>query len=81
MELSVPLSTKLLLIFSLLSVFLEISTAVDCKYGDSQSVVYTIVVDQRGGEKIFTRVQEAIDSIPSPNNAWIKIQINPGVYT
>ncbi|KAJ1392498.1 Pectinesterase, catalytic [Sesbania bispinosa] len=44
-----------------------------------KQVPNTIIVDQHGkGE--FNTIQAAIDSIKSPNDQWIKIQVNPGTY-
>ncbi|CAK7340528.1 unnamed protein product [Dovyalis caffra] len=60
---------------------LSVSQAIDCKPGNGGSkVAYTIVVDQ--SEKAnFKTIQAAIDSIPTNNDQWIKVQINPGIYT
>ncbi|KAK4778436.1 hypothetical protein SAY86_005964 [Trapa natans] len=41
--------------------------------------VRTIVVDQNGHGD-FTTIQEAILSVPSRNNEWVKIEINAGTY-
>ncbi|KAK3441507.1 hypothetical protein EUGRSUZ_L00260 [Eucalyptus grandis] len=45
----------------------------DTNYGN------TITVDQHGSGH-FTSVQVAINSVPSGNNKWISIRINPGTY-
>lgn len=42
-------------------------------------IIKTVVVGQ-SGETDFKTVQAAIDSIPSGNNNWIKIQLKNGVY-
>ncbi|KAK4768388.1 hypothetical protein SAY87_003529 [Trapa incisa] len=39
----------------------------------------TIVVDQNGGGN-FRTIQDAIYSVPSGNNEWVKIVINAGTY-
>ena len=39
----------------------------------------SILVDQ-SGKGHFKTVQEAIDSIPSNNNKWTIIHLNPGTY-
>ncbi|RVW39208.1 putative pectinesterase 29 [Vitis vinifera] len=44
---------------------------------DAQSV---IVVD-KSGHGNFSTVQEAIDSVPENNTRWIRIRINPGIYS
>ncbi|MED6125739.1 hypothetical protein PIB30_071563, partial [Stylosanthes scabra] len=33
------------------------------------------------GNGVFTKVQDAIDSIQPNNNQWVRIYINPGIYT
>ncbi|GMJ11746.1 hypothetical protein like AT5G26810 [Hibiscus trionum] len=67
----------LLLILSLGSSIVD--AAADCTGSGGSGIVSTIVVD-KSGRGNFTTVQSAIDSIPSRNNQWIKVQINPGVY-
>ncbi|CAO2837598.1 unnamed protein product [Amaranthus hypochondriacus] len=48
------------------------------KFAPNQ-VVYTITVSQsKKGD--FNKIQQAIDSIPSGNDRWIKIYVNPGRY-
>ncbi|CAK7350724.1 unnamed protein product [Dovyalis caffra] len=55
--------------------------AIDCERGSGRSkVAQTIVVDQ-SGKGDFKTIQAAIDSIPQNNKRWIKVQINPGIYT
>ncbi|KAL5859265.1 hypothetical protein ACOSQ4_000561 [Xanthoceras sorbifolium] len=48
-------------------------------YSNQIGVAYTITVDQSGHGN-FTKIQNAIDSIPSRNTNWIRIQISPGKY-
>ncbi|KAK8542405.1 hypothetical protein V6N12_015002 [Hibiscus sabdariffa] len=56
-----------------------VDAGADCTGNGGSGIAYTIVVDKSGGGN-FTSVQSAIDSIPSQNNRWIKVHINPGVY-
>ncbi|WZZ13621.1 hypothetical protein YC2023_106710 [Brassica napus] len=42
-------------------------------------IVKTVVVGQSGATD-FKTIQEAIDSVPSGNNNWIKIQLQNGIY-
>ncbi|KAK8591854.1 hypothetical protein V6N13_031880 [Hibiscus sabdariffa] len=51
----------------------------ECTGDGGSGIAYTIVVD-KNGDGNFTSVQSAIDSIPSKNDRWIKVHINPGVY-
>lgn len=39
----------------------------------------TIIVDKSGGGD-FTRIQSAINSIPSGNTQWIRIILRPDIY-
>ncbi|KAG2302507.1 hypothetical protein Bca52824_031158 [Brassica carinata] len=41
--------------------------------------MYTVVVGQSGATD-FKTIQAAIDSVPSGNNNWIKIQLQNGIY-
>ncbi|OVA13603.1 Pectinesterase [Macleaya cordata] len=61
--------------------YFGIGRAVDCKLNlaNPDKVAYTITVDL-SGQGNFTRVQDAIDSIPSRNTEWICISLNPGIY-
>ncbi|XP_027938161.1 probable pectinesterase 29 isoform X3 [Vigna unguiculata] len=54
-----------------------ICTAVDCGGPEFSS---TIVVDKSNTSPNFTSIQAAIDSIPTSNSKWVKIQINAGIY-
>ncbi|MED6160986.1 hypothetical protein PIB30_056387 [Stylosanthes scabra] len=70
------------------SLFLFITTISFWIYGakginncGGNNIVNTIVVNQQGGNGVFTKVQDAIDSIQSNNDQWVKIYINPGIYT
>ncbi|KAI3895491.1 hypothetical protein MKX03_035458 [Papaver bracteatum] len=49
---------------------------VDC--GSPKDVI-TILVDQRGHGD-YIKIQDAVNSIPSPNTHWIAINLTPGVY-
>lgn len=71
------LTTTLLLLF-----YVNVSNALDCdlNYNDPHKVAYTIVVDKLGRGN-FTTIQSAIDSIPSQNTKWIRVQISPGIYS
>ncbi|KAK9996357.1 hypothetical protein SO802_021043 [Lithocarpus litseifolius] len=55
-----------------LFVFLNVSKA-------QTNITKTIIVDQ-SGKGNFIHVQQAIDSIPSNNQEWTIIHLNPGVY-
>ena len=57
------------------------SRALDCQVNDANEVkvAYTITVD-KSGQGNFTTIQQAIDSIPSDNSKWIRIQIPSGSY-
>ncbi|CAN1132420.1 Probable pectinesterase 29 [Linum perenne] len=41
---------------------------------------YRMVVVDQSGHGDFTKVQDAIDSVPSDNRFWVHIQINSGTY-
>ncbi|PKI32033.1 hypothetical protein CRG98_047596 [Punica granatum] len=72
----------LLIINGLLLLTIRVSVAADCTESSSCSskyIAWNINVDQNGGGD-FKTVQDAIDSVPSNNNQWIKISINPGTY-
>ncbi|KAL5859264.1 hypothetical protein ACOSQ4_000560 [Xanthoceras sorbifolium] len=65
----------------LLLISFNLCTVFDCQLNDSNQykVAYTIVVDQYGHGN-FTNIQNAIDSLPSGNTQWIRIQISSGKY-
>ncbi|KAK6915679.1 Pectinesterase, catalytic [Dillenia turbinata] len=42
-------------------------------------IQHTITVDQ-SGKGNFTKVQKAIDSIPSRNKQWVRVKLAPGIY-
>ncbi|KAL5795750.1 hypothetical protein ACOSQ2_000570 [Xanthoceras sorbifolium] len=67
--------------FLLLSMLLLLISSNLCRalYSNQIGVAYTITVDQSGHGN-FTKIQNAIDSIPSRNTNWIRIQISPGKY-
>jgi hypothetical protein len=50
--------------------------AIDC---GGKQVVNTINVDQQR-KGAFQTIQAAIDSIKNPNDRWVMININPGIY-
>ena len=69
-------------LFIIFQLFSWKSNAKQCnkntKFAPNQ-VVYTITVSQsRNGD--FNKIQQAIDSIPSGNDRWIRIYVNPGRY-
>ena len=68
-------------IFIVLLLYFSISEALDCELdnGNIFNVAETITVDQ-SGKGNFKSVQNAIDSIPSDNNKWIRILISPGTF-
>ncbi|XP_058745041.1 probable pectinesterase 66 [Vicia villosa] len=74
MTMSLQISMMFLLVL-FMSCF-SIGRAIDC--GGNQ-VANTIIVDQ-GGKGAFKTVQAAIDSVKNPNDRWVLIKINPGVY-
>ncbi|KAE8702676.1 putative Pectinesterase-2 [Hibiscus syriacus] len=78
---TIPMPYKAPLMFMLLTISLGISIvdADECTRSGGSQIAYTIVVDKSGGGN-FTSVKSAIDSIPSNNDRWIKVHINPGVY-
>lgn len=49
------------------------------KVGTKKFAFYTITVDPSGRGN-FTRIQSAIDAVPSNNNYWVCIRIKAGVY-
>ncbi|CAI8586925.1 unnamed protein product [Vicia faba] len=71
---SLQISMMFLLVLFMSYFFL--GRAIDC--GGNQ-VANTIIVDQ-GGKGAFKTVQAAIDSVKNPNDQWVLIKINPGVY-
>jgi len=54
-----------------------ICRAVDC---GGPEISTTIVVDKSNTPPNFASIQAAIDSIPTSNSKWVKIQINAGTY-
>ncbi|CAI8616136.1 unnamed protein product [Vicia faba] len=54
----------------------SLGRGIDC---GGNKVANTIIVDQ-GGKGAFKTVQAAIDSVKNPNDRWVLIKINPGVY-
>ncbi|KAB5529147.1 hypothetical protein DKX38_019228 [Salix brachista] len=73
-----PLFTVIAILFITISSG-KYSQAIDCKPGRGKKVQHTIIVDQ-SGKGHFTKIQDAIDSIPINNDKWIKVRINPGTY-
>ncbi|XP_010264153.1 PREDICTED: probable pectinesterase 55 [Nelumbo nucifera] len=78
-------STHQLFLFLFISATILIlsgsSRASDCKINaaDPSKVAYTITVDTSGSGN-FVKIQDAIDSIPSGNDQWIRIFVNSGTY-
>lgn len=70
----------LALIFIVLLYF-SISKALECQLNNANKfkVAHTIRVDQ-SGKGDFKTIQNAIDSIPSNNDKWIRILISPGHF-
>ncbi|GAV83057.1 Pectinesterase domain-containing protein [Cephalotus follicularis] len=67
--------------FILLFLWVCVCRALVCEVNESDEykVAYTITVDMNGTGN-FTRIQQAIDSIPENNTKWIRIYILAGVY-
>ncbi|CAJ1971445.1 unnamed protein product [Sphenostylis stenocarpa] len=68
--------TFLLILVS--SCFFCLSKAIDC---GGKSISDTIIVDPHGKDEAFTTIQDAINSVKSQNDQWIKIHIKAGSYT
>ncbi|GMY17073.1 putative pectinesterase 55 [Fagus crenata] len=66
---------------SLLLLYFNVCRAEDFKVNVTigYNVATTIIVDQ-SGKGNFNTIQSAIDSIPSQNSQWTRIQISPGIY-
>ncbi|KAF8019353.1 hypothetical protein BT93_G0123 [Corymbia citriodora subsp. variegata] len=65
-----------LVVLALLSLS-RVGFSLFCSDQNQDSV--TIVVDQSGHGQ-FTKVQQAIDSIPAKNSVWTHILVKPGIY-
>lgn len=74
MTMFLPLSMMFLIVL-FMSCFSH-GRPIDC---GGNKVANTIIVDQ-GGKGAFKTVQAAIDSVKNPNDQWVLIKINPGVY-
>lgn len=48
-------------------------------YGQKKLATHTITVDQ-SGKGNFTKIQSAIDAVPSNNKDWVCIKISAGTY-
>jgi pectinesterase len=48
--------------------------------GGSATVARSIFVSKKGSGADFTRIQDAINSVPFANRRWIRIHIAAGVY-
>ncbi|KAK6911663.1 Pectinesterase, catalytic [Dillenia turbinata] len=61
--------------------FLFLLIAMHLSFGASKAakIQYTILVD-KSGKGHFTKVQQAIDSIPSGNKQWVRVKLTPGIY-
>ncbi|CAJ1971447.1 unnamed protein product [Sphenostylis stenocarpa] len=51
--------------------------AIDC---GGKSISNTLIVDPHGKDKAFTTIQDAINSVKSNNDQWVKIHIKAGSY-
>ncbi|XP_010536052.1 PREDICTED: probable pectinesterase 66 [Tarenaya hassleriana] len=69
----------LLHVILVLTLYVHACTSMDCQLNplDSNGVALTIAV---GHEGKFSNIQQAIDSIPSGNDKWIRIYITYGSY-
>ncbi|GAB4835672.1 hypothetical protein Ancab_000582 [Ancistrocladus abbreviatus] len=58
------------------------SQAIDCQINPKEPlrVAYTLTVSNSGPAN-FSKVQHAVNSIPSYNDKWIRILLSPGTYT
>ncbi|KAK9756329.1 hypothetical protein RND81_01G089400 [Saponaria officinalis] len=62
------------------TVCLTVSKAIECKSSSSPSnVAHTISVSKNGNGH-FTHIEDALKSIPTTNDQWVKILISPGEY-
>ncbi|KAK6911662.1 Pectinesterase, catalytic [Dillenia turbinata] len=61
--------------------FLFLLIVMHLSFGASKAakIRYTIFVD-KWGKGNFTKVQQAVDSIPSGNKQWVRIKLAPGIY-
>ncbi|XP_062085807.1 probable pectinesterase 55 [Humulus lupulus] len=50
------------------------------KYKILDNVVSKTITVDRSGQGNFTTVQQAIDSVPSKNQLWVRIHVKAGVY-
>jgi len=65
-----------LLLVLVTSTFFCLGKAIDC---GGKDISNTITVNPRSKEA-FRRIQDAIDSVKSNNDKWVKIYIKAGVY-
>ncbi|OIW08077.1 hypothetical protein TanjilG_21057 [Lupinus angustifolius] len=65
-------------LFLFISFSFRLSETTDC---GGNSIASTITVNQCGCEGGFKSIQQAIDSIKSNNDQWVKIHIDAGTYT
>ncbi|KAK7827842.1 putative pectinesterase 66 [Quercus suber] len=76
-------SVQLFSCITLLLLYCNVSiSAFLCELNEANpfKVAFTTTVDVAGRHGNFTTIQSAIDSIPSGNTKWIRIQIFAGVY-
>ncbi|XP_074310159.1 putative pectinesterase 52 [Silene latifolia] len=56
------------------------SCVTNSKYGSKIANTIPTITVSLSGRANFTKIQQAVDSIPSGNNRWIRISVNPGTY-
>ncbi|KAM6578636.1 hypothetical protein CsatB_030473 [Cannabis sativa] len=70
-------------IFFLILIFFFLSgttTSSPAHYSTTKEVTMKTITVDKSGKGDFTTVQQAIDSVPEDNNAWIRIHIKAGTY-
>ncbi|KAF4347224.1 hypothetical protein F8388_009894 [Cannabis sativa] len=69
--------------FLILIIFFFLSgttTSSPAHYSTTKEVTMKTITVDKSGKGDFTTVQQAIDSVPEDNNAWIRIHIKAGTY-
>uniref|UniRef100_A0A803PW85 pectinesterase n=1 Tax=Cannabis sativa TaxID=3483 RepID=A0A803PW85_CANSA len=56
------------------------TTSSPAHYSTTKEVTMKTITVDKSGKGDFTTVQQAIDSVPEDNNAWIRIHIKAGTY-